>query len=75
MSLLEDVKSSFQQKGLEFVSLTEAADNHDYSILTYKDSCGKSATKLVDVRLADVEEVVTAVDSIDPVDLANYLLK
>jgi len=75
MSLMEDIRSSFQQKGLEFVSITEATDNRDSSILTYKDSSGTPATKLVDIRLADLEEAVLAVDSIDPVDLANYLLK
>ena len=40
MSLMEDIKGSFQKKGLEFVSLIEAADNRDKSILTYKDASG-----------------------------------
>ena len=75
MSLMEDIRGSFQAKGLEFVSLTESADNRDKSILTYKDASGSAATKEVDIRLADLEEAVVAVDNIDPVDLANYLLK
>ena len=30
---------------------------------------------MVDIRLDDLEEVVEAVDNVDPVDLANYLLE
>jgi uncharacterized protein with HEPN domain len=74
MSLMEDIKDSFEKKGLEFVSITEAADDRDKSILTYKDASDDLVTKTVDVRLDDLEEAVEAVYNVDPSDLANYLL-
>jgi len=74
MSLMEDIKGSFEKKGLEFVSITEAADNRDRSILTYRDASDDVVTKMVDIRLDDLEEAVEAVYNVDPVELANYLL-
>ena len=74
MSLMEDIKDSFEKKGLEFVSITEAAADRDKSILTYKDASADLVTKTVDIRLADLEESVEAVYNVDPTDLANYLL-
>jgi hypothetical protein len=75
MSLMDDIKGSFEKKGLEFVSLTESADNRDKSILTYKDTSGTPVTKEVNIRLSDLEEVVMTVDNLDPNDLADFLLK
>jgi hypothetical protein len=74
MSLMEDVKDSFENRGLEFVSITEAADDRDKSILTYKDASGSVVTRTVDIRIDDLEEAVEAVYNVDPADLANYLL-
>ena len=74
MSLMEDIRGSFQKKGLEFVSLTEATDNRNKSILTYKDASASVITKTVDIRLDDLEEVIEAIYNLDPTDLANYLL-
>jgi hypothetical protein len=74
MSLIEDIKDSFKQKGLEFVSITEAADDRDKSILTYRDASDGIVTRTVDIRIDDLEEAVEAVYNVDPMDLANYLL-
>jgi len=74
MSLMQDIKGSFEKKGLKFVSLTEAADNRDKSILTYTDASGALVNKMVEIRLDDLEEAVEAVYNVDPTDLANYLL-
>jgi len=74
MSLIEDIKDSFKKKGLEFVSITEAADNRDKSILTYRDASDGTVTRTVDIRIDDLEEAVEAVYNVDPMDLANYLL-
>jgi hypothetical protein len=74
MPLMDDIKGSFEKKGLVFVSLTEANGNRDKSILTYKDASGTPATREVDIRLTDLEEVVMTIDSLDPGDLANFLL-
>jgi hypothetical protein len=74
MSLMEDIKGSFEKKGLEFVSITEAADDRDKSILTYKDASNGLVTRRVDIRIDDLEEAVEAVYNVDPMDLANYLL-
>jgi hypothetical protein len=74
MSLIQDIRGSFEKKGLEFVSITEDTDDRDKSILTYNDASGAVVTKTVDVRLEDLEETVEAVYNVDPMDLANYLL-
>lgn len=74
MSLIEDIKDSFEKKGLKFVSITEAADDRDKSILTYKDASNDVVTRTVDIRIDDLEEAVEAVYNVDPMDLANYLL-
>jgi hypothetical protein len=74
MSLMEDIKDSFKKKGLEFVSITEAADDRDKSILTYRDASEAVVTRRVDIRIDDLEEAVEAVYNVDPTDLANYLL-
>jgi hypothetical protein len=75
MSLMDDVKGAFAKKGLEFVSLTESSDDPDMSILNYKDASGKITSKQVPIRLADLEETIVTVDIVDPMDLAEYLLK
>jgi hypothetical protein len=74
MSLMEDIRGSFEKKGMEFVSITESTDDRDKSILTYKDATAAVVTKTVDIRLDDLEETVEAVYNVDPMDLANYLL-
>jgi hypothetical protein len=74
MSLIEDIKDSFKKKGLQFVSITEAVDDRDKSILTYRDASDSIVTKTVDIRIDDLEEAVEAVYNVDPMDLANYLL-
>ena len=74
MSLMEDIKDSFKKKGLEFVSITEAVDDRDKSILTYRDASEGVVTRTVDIRIDDLEEAVEAVYNVDPMDLANYLL-
>jgi hypothetical protein len=74
MSLMDDVKGAFEKKGLEFVSLSESTGNPDKSVLTYKDASGISLSKEVAIRLSDLEDTIVAVDIVDPMDLANYLL-
>lgn len=72
--MMDDLKSSFQKKGFEFVSLTESSVDPEKSILTYTDGSGKTITKDVKIRLDSLEDTVEAVDLIDPDDLANFLL-
>lgn len=75
MSMMDDVKEAFAKKGLEFVSLTESSEDPDKSILTYKDASGTTTSRQVPIRLSDLEETVVTVDIVDPMDLANFLLK
>ncbi len=72
---MDDVKDAFEKKGLEFVSLTESPDSPDKSVLTYKDASGRTNSKGVAIRLSDLEDTIVAVDIVDPMDLANYLLQ
>jgi hypothetical protein len=74
MSLMEEIRGSFEKKGLKFVSITEAANDRDKSILTYNDASGAVVTRMVDIRLDDLEEAIEAVYNVDPADLADYLL-
>jgi len=74
MSMMDDLKASFQKKGLNFVSLTESRADPDKSVLTYTDGSGKTVTKDVKIKLDSLEDTVEAVDLIDPDDLANFLL-
>ena len=75
MSLIEDVRSTFEDKGLEFISITESPDSPEKSILTYKDSTGAVIKKEVALRLSDLEETVVTIDNVDPLDIANFLLR
>lgn len=59
---------------MEFVSLGEATDNPDRSVLTFKDASGAVVTRMVDIRLQDLESAVVAVDNVDSKDLAAFLL-
>jgi hypothetical protein len=73
-SLIEDVRKSFQAKGLEFISLTESTANPQKSVLTYKFPSGEVVTKEIAIPLGELEDTVAAIEVIDPADLANYLL-
>jgi hypothetical protein len=74
MSMMDDVKDAFRKKGLEFVSITESPEDPDKSTLSYKDASGTTISKVVGIRLSDLENTVVAVDIVDPMDLANFLL-
>lgn len=74
-SLIQEVRGSFKSKGLEFVSLSESSADPEKSVLTYKDSSGKTVTKEIPIRLSDLEDLVDEIEALDPEDLANYLLK
>ena len=74
-SLIEDVRNAFKSKGLEYVSLAESTADPKKSILTYKDSSGKTLTKEIGLPLSELEDVVAEIEGLDPDDLANYLLK
>jgi hypothetical protein len=74
MSLVEDVRASFQAKGLTFVSLTESKEDPGKTTLTYRDGAGKTVHKEVKIRLEELENTVAALDRMDPADLANFLL-
>jgi len=71
---MRDIRDSFKAKGLEYVSIQEATPNREKSLLTYKDSTGKSLTKEIAIRLDDLQEALREVDIIDPDGLADYLL-
>jgi len=75
MSLRNDIAESFQKRGLTFVSLNESPSNPEHTILVYLDASGKKATKEIGIRLEDLEETVSAIDVIDPEDVADFLLK
>jgi hypothetical protein len=74
-SLIEDVRTSFKSKGLEFVSLSESTADPQKSVLTYKSATGETATRDIAIPLSELEDTVAAIETIDPTDLANYLLK
>jgi hypothetical protein len=75
MSLVEDVRAAFQAKGLNFISLTESSADPEKSILTYTDGSGKTFTHEIPIRLEDLEDTVNNADSMEPEDLAAFLLK
>jgi hypothetical protein len=74
MSLMKGVRDSFKAKGLEYVSIEESSNNREKSVLTYKDSSGKTLTKEIAIRLDNLEEALREVGIIDPDGLADYLL-
>ncbi|HUK75349.1 MAG TPA: hypothetical protein VLU99_06105 [Nitrososphaerales archaeon] len=74
MSLVKDIRDSFKAKGLEYVSIEESPKDRDKTLLTYKDSSGKTLTKEVAIRLDNLEEALSEVNIIDPDGLADYLL-
>jgi hypothetical protein len=74
MSLVEDVRASFQAKGLTFVSLTESTEDPERTTLTYTDGAGRTVRREVNIRLEELENTVAALDRMDPTDLANFLL-
>ena len=61
-SLIEDVKKSFQAKGLEFVSLTESTADQKKSVLTYKYASGETATKEITIPITELEDTVASTD-------------
>ena len=73
-SLIEDVRNSFKNKGLEFISITESTTDPKKSVLTYKHASGETVTKDVAIPLSELEDTVATIETIDPSDLANYLL-
>lgn len=74
MSLIRDIRDSFKAKGLEFVGMEESPEDPKKTVITYRDSSGKTQTKVKAVELAQLEETVSEVDVIDPDDIADYLL-
>jgi hypothetical protein len=74
-SLIEEVRSSFKSKGLEYVSLTESSADPRKSVLTYKDASGKTLKREVGLPLSELEDMVDEIEALDPEDLADYLLK
>ena len=75
MTLRGDIADSFQKKGLKFVSLNESAQNSERTTLVYVDGSGKRVSKEIEIRLSELEDTVSAIDVIDPEDLADFLLK
>ena len=75
MSLIEDVRESFKVKGLTFVSLTESTDDPEKSTVTYTDGSGKTIHKEVRIKLSELEDTLAVLDTMDPEDLANFLLE
>lgn len=74
MSLSKGIRDSFKAKGLEYVSIEESSKDRDKTVLTYKDSSGKTLTKEIAIRLDNLEDALTEIGIIDPDGLADYLL-
>ena len=74
MSLVEDVRASFQAKGLTFVSLTESTEDPERTTLTYTDGAGRTVRREVNIRLEELENTVAALDRMDPTDLSELPL-
>lgn len=75
VGLFEDVRASFQAKGLTFVSVAESEEDDQKTTLTYKDGSGRIIRKEVPIRLEELEDTVAALDTVDSEDLANFLLR
>jgi nucleoside diphosphate kinase len=75
MPLRDDITTEFEKKGLKFVSLKESAIDPQKSTLLYIDSSGKSVSKEISIRISELEDTLTVLESMDPEDLANFLLK
>jgi len=75
MPLVEDVRTAFRAKGLNFVSLAESSEGRNKTTLTYTDESGRTVHKEIDMRLEELEDTVAALDGMDPEDLANFLLE
>lgn len=73
-SLIKDIRDSFNNKGLEYVSMVESPADQKKTVLTYKDGTGKKLTKEIAIPLADLEETVAELDAVDPEEIADYLL-
>jgi hypothetical protein len=77
MSLVEDVRASFQAKGLTFVSLTESSEDPEKTTVTYTDGSGKTMRREVKTRLEMLEEMMADLDRMQmgPAGLADFLLE
>ncbi len=75
MTLRQDIADSFAAKELKFVSLNESVTNPQGSTLIYQDVSGKSVSKEIAIRLSELEDTLTALDAIDPGDIADFLLQ
>jgi hypothetical protein len=75
VTLRGDIAASFQAKGLKFVSLNESTVNPQGSTLVYDDASGKQVSKEIGIRLSELEDTISAIDAIDPDDMADFLLK
>lgn len=74
MTLRGEVADSFKEKGLKFVSLSESLTDPQKTTLVYVDASGKTVSKEITMRLSELEDTISALDAMDPADLANYLL-
>jgi len=75
MTLRDDITSEFEKKGLKFVSLNESSVDPQKSTLLYIDSTGKTVGKEINIRISELEDTLTALEVMDPEDLADFLLK
>jgi hypothetical protein len=75
LTLRGDIAASFEAKGLKFVSLNDSATNPQGSTLVYTDSSGNKVAKEIKIRLSELEDTVSALDAMDPEDIANFLLQ
>jgi hypothetical protein len=75
LTLRGDIAESFQKKGLRFESLNESTADPERTTLVYIEASGKRVSKEIDIRLSELEDTVSAIDIIDPEDLAEFLLK
>lgn len=74
MALIQDIQASFRAKGLQYVSMAEDTQDRKKTIVTYKDSKGKTLTKERDIELEQLKEDVSEVDIIDPDGLCDFIL-
>jgi hypothetical protein len=74
MALIQDIQASFKAKGLQYVSMSESTKDRQKTVITYKDSAGKTLTKDRDIELEQLKEDVAEVDIIDPDGLCDFIL-
>jgi len=67
--------AAFEKRGLKFVSLNESSVDPKKSTLLYLEGSGKSTSKEINIPISELEDTLSALELMDPDDLANFLLQ